>query len=273
MTHVKQDDPEISGDDQDVSADRDASGPSSTGLRPPRQERSKASLDRVLTAGAEVLVEGGYSAFTINEIARRAGASTGLIYARFQHKAALFEAVLVREMTRMVQEENAELEALADQHVPTRDLVEGIVRILADVAHREAPLTQAFMERTTLEPELIVHVQRLRTAPRRISALLVERRVDLDHDDPERAADMAFWIATSALERRVHSHMWRHWRSEPDADWDTFVSDLVRVAQAYLLPPKVGARGGGDEPTLTADSSAADAPPGANRPAPMIPNT
>lgn len=244
MSHVKQDDPGISGDDDDVSAERDGGGSGSVGLRPPRQGRSKASLDRVLAAGAEVLIEGGYPAFTISEIARRAGASTGLIYARFEHKAALFEAVLVREMTRMVNEENAELEALADRHVPTRGLVEGIVRILADVAHREAPLTQAFMERTTVEPGLIAHVKRLRTAPRRISALLVERRADLDHDDPERAADMAFWIATSALERRVHTHMWRHWRPAPDADWDIFVSDLVRVLHAFLLPPQTWTRGG-----------------------------
>lgn len=239
MIHVKQDGSEISGDDQNVSAERAAGGAGSAGLRPPQQGRSKASLDRVLAAGAEVLIEGGYPAFTINEIARRAGASTGLIYTRFQHKAALFEAVLVRELTRMVNEENAALDTLADQQVPTRDLIEGIVRILADVAHREAPLTQAFMERTTVEPGLIAHVKRLRTAPRRISALLLERRTDLDHDDPERAADMAFWIATSALERRVHTPMWRHWRSEPDADWDTFVSDLVRVLQAFLLTPRV----------------------------------
>ena len=238
MSHVKQHDQEISGDDEPASGGSDASAPESAGLRPPRQGRSKASLDRVLAAAAEILVEGGYSAFTINDVARRAGASSGLIYARFEHKAALFEAVLVREMTRMVNEENAALEALAQRHLPTPDLIEGIVRILADLAHREAPLTQAFMERTTLEPRLILHVKRLRTAPKRIAALLVERSADLGRDDPERAADMAFWIATSALERRVHTDMWRHWRPDPDAGRDTFVSDLVAVLQAFLLPTR-----------------------------------
>jgi AcrR family transcriptional regulator len=204
-------------------------------VRPPRQERSKASLDRVLAAGAEILIDGGYTAFTINEVARRAGASTGLIYTRFEHKAALFEAVMLNEMTRMVERENAALEALAESQPPTRDLIEGIVRLLADVARREAPLTQAFMERTTIEPELVAHVKRLRTSPRRIAALLLERREDLAPEDADRAADMAFWIATSSLERRVHTDMWRHWRSEPDTDWDAFVSELVQVVKSYLL--------------------------------------
>ena len=238
VSHVKQHDREISGDDEPAPEGSGPGAPKSAGLRPPRQGRSKASLDRVLAAGAEVLVAGGYAAFTINEVARRAGASTGLIYARFEHKAALFEAVLVREVTRMVTEENAAIEALAQRQVPTADLIEGIVRILADVAHNEAPLTRAFMERTTLDPSLMLHVKTLRTAPKRIAALLVERGADLDRDDPERAADMAFWIATSALERRVHTDMWRHWRPDPDPSWDIFVADLVAVLQAFLLPTR-----------------------------------
>lgn len=209
------------------------------GVRPPRQRRSKASLDRVLAAAAEVLIEGGYAAFTINEVARRAGASTGLIYARFKDKTALFEAVLLRETVRMVAYENAALETLAKRRLSTADLIEGIVLLLADIASREAPLTQAFMERTTVEPVLIGHTKRLRSAPQRIAALLVERGDELRQDDPARAADMAFWIANSALERRVHTDMWRHWRLEPAADWDTFVSDLVDVLQAFLLPAGV----------------------------------
>jgi len=47
---------------------------------------------------------------------------------------------------------------------------------------------------------------------------------------------MAFWLATSALERRVHTDMWRHWRSDPDTDWDPFVVDLVQALQRFLLP-------------------------------------
>lgn len=206
------------------------------GVRPPRQQRSKASLERVLAAGAEVLVEGGYSAFTINEVARRAAASSGLIYARFEHKAALFEAVMVHELARMVDDENAAIEEIASRGLATGELIEEVVRLLADIAHREAPLTRVFMERTTVDPALLTPVKRLRTAPLRIAELLVERRDDIRHDDPRRAADMAFWIVTSSLERRVHTDMWRHWEQTGDEveSWDLFVSDLVQVVQTFL---------------------------------------
>jgi AcrR family transcriptional regulator len=211
------------------------------GVRPPRQARSKASLDRVLAAGVQVLIEGGYPAFTINEVARRAEASSGLIYARFAHKAALFEAVMLHELARMVDYENAMIEDIAERDLPTDQLIEAIVRLLADIARREAPLTHVFMERTTVEPSLAAHVKQLRTAPLRIAELLVERADDLGHQDPRRAADMAFWIVTSALERRVHTDMWRHWEpesiseSDPARTWDLFVSDLVDVAHGFLL--------------------------------------
>ncbi|RHW24088.1 TetR/AcrR family transcriptional regulator [Nocardioides immobilis] len=221
------------------------------GVRPPRQRRSKESLDRVLAAGVQVLVDGGYAAFTINEVARRAGASSGLIYARFEHKAALFEAVMVHELTRMVDHENAAIEDLAERHLPTADLIEGIVRLFADIARREAPLTHVFMERTTVEPSLTTHVKELRTAPLRIAELLVQRADDLRHTDSRRAADMAFWIITSALERRVHTDMWRHWESEsetgtgPDKGWDLFVTDLVDVVHAFLLADDPSSRSRG----------------------------
>lgn len=205
------------------------------GVRPPRQQRSKASLERVLTAGADVLTDLGFEAFTVNEVARRAGATTGLIYTRFDNKNALFEAIMVRETSRLVEEENRCLEELAGRHPNTPDLIDGIVHLLADIAKREAPLTKVFMERATIDPALADHVKRLRTAPRRVAELLLERRDDLTRDDPERAVDMAFWIATSALERRLHTEMWRHWYADPDDDWDLFVGDLIRALQAFLL--------------------------------------
>ena len=206
-----------------------------SGLRTPRQDRSRASLERVLTAGAELLVERGYDAFTITEVGRRARASTGLIYTRFENKAALFEAILLREQERMVAAESAQFEALRSNDLGTAELIERLVHDLANSVRREAQLTKVFMERTTVEPELLEHVKRMRTAPKLFAGLLLDRRHDLTHPDPERAADMAFWMANSALERRVHTPMWRYWDPEAADDWDEFVDDLSYALKAFLL--------------------------------------
>lgn len=192
-------------------------------------------MERVLTASAELLVERGYDAFTIVEVGRRANASTGLIYTRFKNKAALFEAVLLREQERMVAQEGARFEALRSAELGTAELIEALVHDLAEVVHREAKLTQIFMERTTIEPALLEHVKRLRTAPHVFAGLLLDRRAELTHPDPERAVDMAFWLANSALERRVHTPMWRHWVPEAADDWDDFVKDLAYALKAFLI--------------------------------------
>ena len=189
----------------------------------------------MLAAGAELLVERGYEAFTIAAVGQRANASTGLIYTRFKNKAALFEAVLLREQERMVTEEAARFAAIEAADLCIEELIEQLVRELAGITHREAKLTQVFMERTTVEPALLEHVKRMRTTPRDFARMLLDRRDELCHPDPERAADMAFWLANSALERRVHTPMWRHWDSDAADDWDEFVDDLIYAVNTFLL--------------------------------------
>lgn len=207
------------------------------GTRPPRQERSRQSLERVLTAGAELLAEQGWEGFTIAEVAHRAHASVGLIYRRFDSKAALFEAILVRETARSAREESEALNALVSSHLPVAQFVAEAVRAIAAIAYRQASLTQVFSERSIVDPRLMEHVKELRTTPGRFVQLLVDRGDQLAHDDPERAAEMAFWIANSAVERRIHTPMWRYWDPEAEHDWPQFVEDLVRAVQAFLLCP------------------------------------
>ena len=51
-------------------------------LRPPLQNRSRESLERVLIAGKKLLEEKGWEGFTVQEVSRRAKVSIGSIYAR-----------------------------------------------------------------------------------------------------------------------------------------------------------------------------------------------
>ncbi|MGH9217617.1 MAG: TetR family transcriptional regulator, partial [Acidimicrobiales bacterium] len=50
--------------------------------------------DRLLTAAAEVFAEKGYDRAGVQEIARRAGFTTGAIYGRFRGKAQLLLAAM-----------------------------------------------------------------------------------------------------------------------------------------------------------------------------------
>ena len=59
--------------------------------RPPRQARSRATLDRLLDATAAVLAEKPFDEASIAEIVHRAGTSVGAFYGRFSNKDSLLD--------------------------------------------------------------------------------------------------------------------------------------------------------------------------------------
>ncbi|RZJ84118.1 MAG: TetR/AcrR family transcriptional regulator, partial [Brevundimonas sp.] len=58
-----------------------------------RQAAKIRTREKVLEAASQLFAERGYDAATIRDIAKAAGMSTGAVFANFQDKAELFEAV------------------------------------------------------------------------------------------------------------------------------------------------------------------------------------
>ena len=58
-------------------------------FRPPRQQRSAATLDRIVKAAEDLFAERGFEAATVDDIVARAGSSKGSFYSRFADKQAL----------------------------------------------------------------------------------------------------------------------------------------------------------------------------------------
>lgn len=78
--------------------------------RSPVQKRSQATVNAILEATAQVLVEHGYAKASTNKIARRAGVSIGTVYEYFPDKDAVVMALLdalVRETLERLQKEMA----------------------------------------------------------------------------------------------------------------------------------------------------------------------
>ena len=68
----------------------------STSPAPPRQERSRAKLERILAATEELLASELFEDVSMGAIAARAGVSVGTIYTRFPSKEALLPALFER---------------------------------------------------------------------------------------------------------------------------------------------------------------------------------
>ena len=68
----------------------------------PMQERAKATVDAILEATAQILIELGYNRLTTTRVAERAGVSIGSLYQYFPAKQSLIAALAERTLDRAV---------------------------------------------------------------------------------------------------------------------------------------------------------------------------
>ena len=105
--------------------------PGSTALRKPLQERSEATLERIVDATIELLETRTFDEITITEIVGRARSSVGSFYARFPDKRALLEYLDERYARQVIDMAGAlEAEAEAPQsslRAAVRELVSFLV--------------------------------------------------------------------------------------------------------------------------------------------------
>ena len=71
------------------SRESDTPDESDSCFRPPKQDRSRLTLDRIAGAALELMEEVGVEGATVAAIVKRAGASVGSFYARFPGKEDL----------------------------------------------------------------------------------------------------------------------------------------------------------------------------------------
>ncbi|MNH97860.1 HTH-type transcriptional repressor KstR2 [compost metagenome] len=113
-----------------------------------RQAAKVRTRQKVLDAARTLFAERGYDAATIRDIAKGAGMSTGAVFANFQDKAELFEAVFAEEMEGLL----ADIRGAATEGRVLDRLSSG----LTAGYHRSLdhlPLMQAMVARSWFQPE------------------------------------------------------------------------------------------------------------------------
>jgi AcrR family transcriptional regulator len=202
-------------------------------VRPPQQKRSQASFARVLHAGIRLLEQKGYQGFTLQEVSRRAGVSIGSIYARVPSKDALFHAIHIEAMREIDGDDPlGAVDELA--HLPTRELVVEAVRRLAQPFRAHAAILGVFMHRGAVDDVVAMRGSAASSERgERFSALLLTRRDDIRHPEPELAVDVAYRMAYCTLARQVMYGP--TFESQREIDWDELVAELGRACASYLL--------------------------------------
>ena len=104
----------------------------------PVQARSAASVEAILEATVQVLLEHGKMKLTTTRVAERAGVSVGTLYQYFPNKSALLQALLQQKLNGVA----AALEKVSEemQGAPLAEMAEALVTafIAAKFKHPEA---------------------------------------------------------------------------------------------------------------------------------------
>lgn len=210
--------------------------PTSAAAHEPKQGRARATLKRILDAGAELLAEAGFQGFGISEVCRRAEVSAGALYRYFESKEDLVLAIQDRELRRFNDEAAAALDLKLWRERRIDDVIDGAVRAVAANFQHHNLIVRAFIMHAGADPEMrrrsshIVqeglggHFQRL----------LMTRAGELDATDPTAAVDGCFRLVFASLCWRVGFGA-EYESSEANLDWDGWVDYLSETARIRLL--------------------------------------
>ena len=112
-----------------------------------RQAAKVRTRQKVLDAARALFAERGYEPATIRDIAKGAGMSTGAVFANFQDKAELFEAVLTEDMAGL-----AEVMLNGAGTGSTRDRLVNALTAGYHGSIDQLPLFQAIVARSWFQP-------------------------------------------------------------------------------------------------------------------------
>jgi AcrR family transcriptional regulator len=161
-------------------------------IKPPRQARTQESLERLLDAAEALLIDKRFEDIHVAEIVNRAGTSVAAFYRRFQDKEALLHAL----HERLCEEAFATAD---DALIPERwagagirEILDTVVPFLIDALEGREALDLAVYQRGLTDAAMRERSDRLtRYVMEGLSRLLLARRDEIGHPDPERGVSFA----------------------------------------------------------------------------------
>lgn len=201
--------------------------------RKPQQGRSKASLERMLAAARELMLERGSEEFTLQDVSERGQVSIGSIYLRFESKDNLVRGVIAEALDALAEEETALLQRLATNCQDLATFVPAYVEGYAEILRQHAPLLRLTMERAAYDP--------LVSAPGKQHALRAERMsaesmLAFAHEfggtDHDKKAQSAYHIIFATLARQLS--LGSSGEAVHDYDWALLKRELGRMCLAYF---------------------------------------
>ena len=198
--------------------------------RPPKQQRSRDSQERLLYAGLELLEEEGFDGFTIAAVAKRAGVGVALVYRRYADKDAFLAALLRRFTDETVTALEPEIAALDSTDRGLEGLVTDLVDVVASMFRDRENLMRAFMALNRGTPALSSAVQEgIGTLTSLMEPVLLGRRSEFRCTDPEFAVAFCSHLTLVTFAALVATH-----GADSEIRWEATAGPLSAMTLAYL---------------------------------------
>jgi AcrR family transcriptional regulator len=190
--------------------------------RRPTQERSRATVERILDAGRAVLLTRGFEGASTNRIAAAAGVGPGTLYQYFPDKEAILERVVERAVDDLeARITRAFLGSLRAGDDAVRRHLEALLDALADEADLVRVLAQD-------QPRTVG--RRRAGFARRIDALVAGALLAEHPDAGDVPVDAVAWMLVRTVE-----HVTISWVLEqPDVGRDAILDELTAMVGGYL---------------------------------------
>lgn len=174
-------------------------------MKAPQQQRSRESLERILSAAEDLVNSKGYDALTIAEVVRLSKTSVGTVYQRFPDKCSLVHALYTRVMSRQV-ENYRERTSKVDWSALSLD--EAVLELTAIKARVNENLHKFHEEFTihgnTTDMALRAESYRIKAIYEDIeTSILMSYADQIPHENPEESIRIVIRLQQAALEENA----------------------------------------------------------------------
>ncbi len=204
---------------------------------PPRQARSRETLQRLLDAAETMLLKHGPEGATLPRIAKHAGVAPASVYRRFRNKEALMAAVLNRFAERSSGAVNEQFDPESVRALGLVQFSTNVIQGMVQGFRTSGPLSRAVMQYGERHPRnasiRATAASEARSFQQMVDTFLIWRD-EIKHSDPEEAIRFAFLVVACVLRDLVIFDRMRLMRPVMTVDDELLKRELPRLFLQYL---------------------------------------
>ena len=190
----------------------------------PIQARSAASVDAILEATIQVLLDVGKERLTTTRVALRAGVSVGTLYQYFPNKSSLLQAALRSHLDRVA--EAVERVCLEQKGNPLRQMATALITTFLEAKMRDTKTSVALYSVSSDVDGAKIAQEMGRRSNKAVAAML-ETTSEVLTTDPRLVASMLQDAMVGVSRRMLES-------GSPEKQLESFRRELIVLACAYL---------------------------------------